>query len=298
MVRGIRVDVWQSCYFNVKEYRTVRRIWALAQKGVVLPTGIVGDEAVPIEAIISASYDYPNGTRIAEVDEVYNVFSYRPGVSESADTLAPPKGVFCKNKDDQNLVSLQDVGIEWPNHFSVRVEASSSRSSEWQRFHLRYNLGRNNSTRILRYDYMPPGSEDFQSIIHDYTAQLTYTIDRRTGSCRITRKIDIPDVSPLRDPIEFFIKHENRLIFNPPQKAWEFNGYRCKCHRLSSLLVFRRLFSLPWRYDQMYHHDRFVRELSCDHWIWYGQTDESLMGCDQCGIRLVDTRSKRLATPR
>lgn len=227
-VRGIPVDIWRSCYVDFATYRTVRRIWALAKKGVVLPSGVVGDEAVPIQAVISASYDLLNGSKIAEVDEVFNIFSYRAGILENPSDLAPPKGVFCKNKNGQKLVSLEDVGIVWPDHFSVRVETSSSRSAAWQRFHLRYSLGRRGARRLLRYDYMPPGSEDFQSVIHDYDERLTYVTDLKTGSCQVKRKVEDQDVSPIRNPIEFFIKYEEFLIFNPPKKAWEFNGYRCK----------------------------------------------------------------------
>ena len=244
-VRGIAVDVWQSCYVDFTQFRTVRRLWALAKKGVVLPSGVVGDEAVPIQAVISGSFDLPNGTKIVEVDEVFNVFSYRAGILEKPTDLAPPKGVFCENKNGQDLISLEDIGIVWPNHFSVRVETSSSRSAGWQRFHLRYNLGRDGSSRLLRYDYMPPGSEDFRSVIHDYAERLTYVIDRKTGSCQVKRKVEDPDVSPIRDPIEFFIKYEEFLIFNPPKKAWEFNGYRCKCNWLVSIRLFDVLFSLP-----------------------------------------------------
>lgn len=147
---------------------------------------------------------------------------------ESGTDLAPPKGVFCGSNSAGNLISLKDIGIEWPDHFSVRVESSTSRSSRWQRFHLRYSLGRRSGTRRLRYDYLPPGSEDFETVIHDYTDSLTYIIDRRVGTCKINAGVDIPDVSPILDPIRFFVKHEANFIFNPPEKAWELNGFRSR----------------------------------------------------------------------
>lgn len=226
VVRGIPVDVWQSCYVVREQFRTVRRVWAFAKKDTSMPFGIVGDEAVPIQAIISASYSFPNGTEIAEVDEVYNVINYRPGIQESTTDLAPPKGVFCASGDGQQLASLDELGISWPDHFSVRVETSTTRLSTWERFHLRYNLGRRTGTRRLRYDYLPPGAEDFKSVIHDYNDNLTYAIDRRLGTCQITRGVEYPAASPLRNPIEFFIKHEQHIIFSPPQKRWQFNGFR------------------------------------------------------------------------
>ena len=233
--RGIPVSVWESCYINKAERRTVRRQWAFAKRDVTMPIGMVGDQAVPVQAMISASFVLPNGTRVAEVDEVYNVLSYRPFIMESTSALSPPKGVFCSSGEGQKLISLKDAGIVWPNRFSVRVETSSSRSSRWQRFHLRYNQGRESEARRLSYDYMPPGGEDYRTVVHDYDDKLTYNIDRRLGTCQITRLGEFPDVSPIRDPIEFFIKHEAKIIYDPPQNAWEFNGYRGKRDRKSPL---------------------------------------------------------------
>ena len=194
-----------------------------------MPAGVVGDLAVPIQANISASVLFPNGTQLLEVDEFFNIHHYRPGIIETATQLAPPKGVFCNAGPGQNLKSLTENGIEWPNRFSVRVEASSSRSQSWQRFHLRYDGGRGPaSSKRIRYDYLPPGSEDYESVIHDYGDNLTYIIDRRIGSCRISRGVWARNVNPLSNPIEFFIKHEDKFLDNPDEKIWEFNGYRRK----------------------------------------------------------------------
>ncbi|CAF5102569.1 unnamed protein product, partial [Rotaria sp. Silwood1] len=137
-------------------------------------------------------------------------------IMEYSNELSPPKGVFCASGPGQNLVSLKDAGVGWPNHFSVRVEASTSRLSQWERFHLHYDQGREGASRRLRYDYMPPGAEDFQSVIHDYTDNLTYIMDLRVGSCKINNGVEIPDVSPVSDPIRFFVKNEAQFIFNPP----------------------------------------------------------------------------------
>ncbi|CAF2467235.1 unnamed protein product [Rotaria sp. Silwood2] len=225
IVRGISVHKWQSCYVDKPTFTTKRLIWTFAQEQVDMPGKTNSTFPVPIQAIISGSKDLQNGTQLIEIDKIYNVLAYRPGIRETSDALSPPKGVFCENPG-QTLVSLKDVSVGWPNHFSVRVETSTSRSSRWERFHLRYDQGRDGNSRRLRYDYMPPGAEDFRSVIHDYTDNVTYTIDLRVGSCTITSGVEIPDVSPIRNPIEFFVKHEAYFILNPPENAWEFNGFR------------------------------------------------------------------------
>ncbi|CAF3591913.1 unnamed protein product, partial [Rotaria sp. Silwood1] len=246
IVRGIPVDKWQTCYINKETYQTTRRIWAFAQQGVVMPGSTIENYAIPVQALVSASVVFPNGTQAFEVDEVFNVLSFRPGIIETTDALAPPKGVFCASGPGQTLVSLKDVGVSWPNRFSVRVDTSTSRSSRWQRFHLRYDQGRDGGSRRLRYDFMPPGSEDFQSIIHDYSDNLTYIIDQRIGSCKINAGVYIPDVNFIYDPIRFFVKHEAHFIFNPPENAWEFNGFRsCRGNTIKCTILTTSVDNFP-----------------------------------------------------
>ncbi|CAF3300199.1 unnamed protein product [Rotaria socialis] len=225
VVRGIPVDQWETCIINKTSLRTIKRTWSFARRGFVTPVGPVGDFAHPIQALINASILYPNGSQFQEFDEVFDVYAYRPGIVESAEQLVPPKGVFCNSGVGQQLVSLRDAGISWPERFTVRVEASSSRSADIQKFHLRYDRGRERNTKRIRYDYLPRNGGDYVSVIHDYGTNLTYNIDRRVGTCIIKRGVDFPDVSPTRDPVSFFIKHENELI-SSRDRLWEYNGLR------------------------------------------------------------------------
>ena len=109
------------------------------------------------------------------------------------------------------------------------MEESASRSAQWQRFHLRYDHPERGPRRI-HYDFLPPGSEHYQSIIHDFGDNLTYTIDHSVGTCKITRGTESPDVNPIVDPIGFFIKNERQFIYRERERIWEFNGYRRKEH--------------------------------------------------------------------
>ena len=228
VIRDIPVNQWETCIVNKATRLTQKRIWSFAASTAVVPIGPVGNMAVPVQAIINASISFENGTQAVEFDEVFNVHAYRPGIIESTDQLAPPKGVFCKYNGSQSLATLSEIGIEWPDRFSVRVEASSSRSAQWQRFHLRYDRGGQRRGRRIRYDYLPAGSEDYRSVIHDYGENLTYSIDLRTGACGIGRLVPMPDVNPILNPIEFFIKYERDIISNNRGRVWEFNGYRGK----------------------------------------------------------------------
>ena len=230
-------------------------MWSFAKKDVNMPFGVVNDLAVPVQGIVNASIDFPNGTQILEVDSVFNVLSYKPGVTEDVTALSPPKGVFCSTGADQNLVTLGDIGISWPRRFSVRIEALTTHRSAWQTFHFR--LDETGDRKRIRYDFMPVGAENFRTIILDYKDNLTYSIDRQVGSCEIRAGTDFPDVDFISQPIEFFIKHQEKLISDPPKKAWEFNGYRSESPHYSRTTcpadLFAFIFSVPrWRY-QVYH---------------------------------------------
>lgn len=227
-IRGIPVDQWRVCHVDRARYMTELRIWSFARRGVQMPSGTVGELGVPIQALINGSFVYPNNTQRVEFDEVFNVLSYQPRLTGTAFQFSPPRGVFCDNVPEQQLVSLKDVGISWPFRFNVRVEALTSEGSDWQKFHLFYHQGDDSTSNRLRYDYLPQGSQDYQSVIHDYTDDLTYVIDRRLGSCQISRGVVIPDVDPFTDPIRFFIKNEAHVIIKPPENAWENQGTRRK----------------------------------------------------------------------
>ena len=241
-VRSIPVDQWESCIIDETQRRTERHTWYFAARGTNMSFGVVDDLAVPVQGVINASLVFPNGTQLVEVDSVFNILSYKPGITETTGALSPPKGVFCSTGPDQNLMSLSDVGIAWPRRFSVRIEVLTSHRSTWQTFHLR--LDETGDHKRIRYDFMPVGAEDFRTIIVDYKENLTYTIDRQVGSCEIRTSIDYPDVDFTVQPIEFFIKHQNLLISDPPKKAWEFNGYRREFSQTSSDSHLAALFAL------------------------------------------------------
>jgi hypothetical protein len=227
-VRGIPVDTWETCYINRANGITSKRVWSFAQQGVTMPSGDVTDIAVPVQAIINASRVDSSGAQMLEFDEIFNILSYKPSLSRFAMSIPQPRGVYCDNVPPQQLVSLRDVGIRWPFRFNVRIDASTSNPRPWERVHLFYHQGDDETSGRLRYDYLPPDGEDYESVIHDYTDNLTYIIDRRLGTCQINRGVELPDVDPLRDPIKFFIKNEARFIITPPEKVWENRGLRRK----------------------------------------------------------------------
>jgi len=226
-IRGIPVDTWESCHVSPELKRTEKVVWSFAQRGVSMPNGIVNSNSIPIQAVINASVVDDHNVQLNRTNAVLNVLFFRPSLIKSFYQITPLKGVACKDVPKSQLVSLRNVHVGWPDRFDVRIEASTSRSSQWQRIHLFYQRGTNELTGRIRYDYLPVGAEDFESVIHDYADNLTYVIDRRLGTCQIKRGVGYKDVDPFHDPIGFFLKHEDMFILNPPENAWEVKGSRC-----------------------------------------------------------------------
>lgn len=224
VVRGIPVDQWQSCVIDRAQLRTTRRVWSVAQSTVTVPNGLVGKTTVPVQRALSVSVLLANGTKMESIEQLLNVYSYRSNLTKSFDQFFPPEGVLCHGASQQSLHALREMGITWPDRFSVRIEASSSRNSLQQRFHLRYEHERD--SRRIQYDFSPDGSDQWQSVIHDYAANVTYTIDRQSGSCKVDRGVEYPDVSPTADPIQFLVKHQHRLMLDTQAKVWTVGAFR------------------------------------------------------------------------
>ncbi|CAF0852255.1 unnamed protein product, partial [Didymodactylos carnosus] len=187
-IRGIPVDTWRTCVIDKTTYRTTKYDWSFAKPNFNMPGGQIRT-SYPVQGRSRTSI-MVNGSHIAEVDAVLNVFSYKPGIVEQADYFTPPKGVLCHGLvKDEDLVSLEDQGIQWPNLFSVRIGASTSKQMLWRNFHLRYNAQR----KILRYDYKPIGN-NLQEVVIDHETQHKYTIDRTTGACQITKNLEYDNV--------------------------------------------------------------------------------------------------------
>lgn len=225
-VRGVTVNLWESCIIDRERLRTEQRLWSMAASSVVATTGKVNEAAVPIEMISRSSLSNPDGDEYFQVEEIFNFYAYRPGITQSIDQLLPERTTFCSNGADQNLISLREAKMIWPSRFSVRVQASTSRSNSFQHFRLTFNNGPEHDARIVRYDYLPIGNENYRSLIFDHELNLTFSIDEQAGSCRIERMTHLPDVDPTVDPVGFFIKHERRFLLDLDARLWESNGER------------------------------------------------------------------------
>ncbi|CAF1007362.1 unnamed protein product [Didymodactylos carnosus] len=220
IVRGIRVDKWETCIVDKTNYVTTKREWSFAKPNYAMPVGITA-VSIPVQGVINATKMINSTVYVAEVDEIFNILSYKPGI-ERADAFSPPRGAFCAGFGDSSLSSLQEQGIVWPKRFSIRIDSTTSQQTRWQTFHLR--ITQSDRQRIIRYDYTPLAN-DIESIILDYTNRIKYIIDRQSGSCKIESGINYQPLDATTSPVEFFIKYESLLIHDLTRK-FQFNGIR------------------------------------------------------------------------
>jgi hypothetical protein len=175
---------------------------------------------IPIQRIIKRKED-------GFILQILNIFNYKTRITKM--DLTPPKGIFCKDfvPNDQ-LISLQDIGMIFPNKFSVYIDVSTTFQQLWQSIHLRYYL--TNEQKLIRYDYTPSDKTlNPITMILDYSQNTSrlYKIDRRTGLCIINKSMEIILMtSVLHNPIETLIKYEDILLSNPPNRFFQYTGKR------------------------------------------------------------------------
>ncbi|CAF4864050.1 unnamed protein product, partial [Rotaria sp. Silwood2] len=205
-LRGyIHVQQWISSISNVSDI-----IWSFAKTNYFMPWNS-NNYTIPIQRIIKRK---DNGIIL----EILNIFSYKTRIIKT--DLIPPKSIFCNDliPTDQ-LISLQDIGIKFPDKFSVRIDASTSFQQLWHSVHLHYYL--TDERKLIRYDYTPfDNTQNSVTMILDYSenASRSYKIDRRTGLCIINESIAMNSLtSILHNPIETLIKYEDILLSNPSE---------------------------------------------------------------------------------
>ncbi|CAF0809093.1 unnamed protein product [Adineta steineri] len=228
MLRGyIYVNQWISTISNDLEM-----IWSFSKSNYPMPWN-PENFSIPVQIIKRQKSD-------GVILEVTNIFSYKTIITKTH-LISPPSGIFCVNltaADD--LISLQDVGINFPERFSVRIDVSSTSQFLWHSVHLRYlSL---NGQKFIRYDYTPfDNTQNPVTIILDNTdgVQRSYKIDRHTGSCIINDSVEIVLTSSvLHNPIETLIKYESLLLTNPPHHIFQYTGNRqCRGSILCSIFV-------------------------------------------------------------
>ncbi|CAF1537062.1 unnamed protein product [Rotaria sp. Silwood1] len=187
--------------------------------------------SIPVQRILRRKSD---GSSL----QTDNFFDYRVNISSTP--VAPPKGIYCKDwVPFYEWASGSNLGIQFSQVFSVRIDISTSIEQLWRSIHLRYH--KSNDHQLVRYDYTPNDLiRNPVSIIFDYadSSLLGYTIDRRTGSCRIEQAVNmILSDSILHEPMITLINYEDFLL-NPTDQIFQYVGIRpCRSSIMCSVFI-------------------------------------------------------------
>ncbi|CAF1560284.1 unnamed protein product [Rotaria magnacalcarata] len=221
--RDIDVDQWELCIVDQTTKRTEHRVWYFIQPEFQTSVGTIPNISIPLGYAMNTSIVPNDGSQNLEFNEITNIYSFKPTIMESSDFFAPPRGTFCPNLVP-DLVSLSDLGIEWPLRYTVRIDATTSRGVRANPLHL--TVDNNPDTKRARFDYMIDNENNYETVVIDYREQIKYVIDRTRGSCRIVQGVGWPDVNPESKPIEFFLKLKETMLDQPPVNAWQYRGVR------------------------------------------------------------------------
>lgn len=213
----IRVDQWKSMISNESEI-----IWSFAKSNYTMPW-TMNNYSIPIQRVIRRKDD-------GLILQVLNVFDYKPMIIR--EDLTPPKGIFCDGlvpKDE--LISLQDLGLIFPEKFSIWIDVSTLTQRYRQAVHLRYYS--TPQRRLIRYDYTTDESfSDPMTAIFDLSENSlrSYQINRRTGACFINDSTEVILLrSVVHEPIETLIKYEDFFLTNPKKEFVQSTGeHQCR----------------------------------------------------------------------
>ncbi|CAF4356349.1 unnamed protein product [Rotaria socialis] len=221
--RDIDVDQWELCIVDQTTKRTEHRVWYFIQPEFQTSVGTIPNISIPLGYAMNTSIVPNDGSQNLEFNEITSIYSFKPTIMETSDFFAPPRGTFCPNLVPE-LVSLSDLGIEWPLRYTIRIDATTSRGIRANPLHL--TVDNNPDTKRARFDYLIDNENNYETVVIDYREQIKYVIDRTRGSCRIVQGVGWPDVNPESKPIEFFLKLKETMLDQPPINAWQYRGVR------------------------------------------------------------------------
>ncbi|OWF53450.1 uncharacterized protein LOC110446368 [Mizuhopecten yessoensis] len=175
MVRGIAVDVWQSCQYwdtfdatmTVQWYFSASTEWDTA----------VG-QPVPVGAYVKGFvWDTPTSTP-RPIEHMYDIFHFRPSSPPDSIFQTPP-GVLCTNRS--NTKTVPSV----PDAFSFTVEVVDKTLNAVSYMTEYYDSVNN----FVRYTYRPSptdnspfGTNDLTEV-HDFNTGVAYVTDQMHGNC-------------------------------------------------------------------------------------------------------------------
>ncbi|XP_056002711.1 uncharacterized protein LOC130049325 isoform X2 [Ostrea edulis] len=212
-IRGIAVDVWQSCQYWASMDATMVVKWYFSAANPEWDTAL--GVVVPVGARVTGVIYDPDGTRRL-FDHWYEMFQYRQTI-DNPEVFETPAGLQCPGR--KNVKGLPPI----PDAFSFMSEnvgkkkRTVSYSEEYYSFMEKLVMY---YYRPLPSDNSPFGTSDLRKV-HDFYTGVAYTIDTMRGNCTVgpipqpSFDAESVDNSHIRmtTPKEFFNFDDNQYTY-------------------------------------------------------------------------------------
>ncbi|XP_064596530.1 uncharacterized protein LOC135463144 [Liolophura sinensis] len=206
VVRGIRVDGWQSCTYwpslqatsLVKWYFTDSSGWQEA----------IDEDQLPVRCEITGRGQDDTG-QMHSYHHIYEFSHYRPYIDTADKVFEVPAGTLCPGRKMSKKLPTPSNYFNFEAEVVIPEAKIISHQQQWYDF----------TTKLFRYDWKPLGgisSSQFGNnpltTIHDFNTGVSYNTDRLLGNCTATVidptavdavKVDDNTVR-MRTPAEFF----------------------------------------------------------------------------------------------
>ncbi|XP_048750693.1 uncharacterized protein LOC125662497 [Ostrea edulis] len=174
-IRGIAVDVWQSCQYwaSMDATMTVKWYFSAANPEWDTALGVV----VPVGARVTGSIYDPDGTRRL-FDHWYEMFHYRQTV-DNPQVFETPAGLQCPGRKNVKNLPTMPPAFSFMSEYVDKTRKLVSFMKEYYSFMEKLVMY---YYRPLPSDNSPFGTSDLREI-HDFNTGVAYIIDTMYGNC-------------------------------------------------------------------------------------------------------------------
>ncbi|XP_065930578.1 uncharacterized protein [Magallana gigas] len=202
-VRGIAVDVWQSCQYWQSMDATMIVKWYFTASNPEWDTAL--GVTVPVAARVTGVIYDPNGTR-RPFDHWYELIHYRQTV-HGASVFETPAGLQCPGRKNVKNLPTMPPAFSFMSEYIDKTRKIVSFMKEYYSFTEKMVMY---YQRPLPSDNSPYGVNDLREI-HDFNTGVAYIIDTMYGNCTVqsiqqtfdTRYVDKNHLR-IRNAREFF----------------------------------------------------------------------------------------------
>ncbi|XP_061170485.1 uncharacterized protein LOC133179822 [Saccostrea echinata] len=227
-VRGIAVDVWQSCQYWQSMDATMKVFWYFSAANPEWDTAV--GVTVPIAARVTGIIYDPGATTGRKFDHWYEMFHYRQTVKDPK-VFETPAGVQCPGRKNTKNLPTMPPAFSFMSEYVDKTRKIVSFMKEYYSFTEKMVMY---YSRPLPSDMSPYGVNDLREI-HDFNTGVAYIIDTMYGNCT---------VQPIKQTFDTRFVDKNHLRIRNAQEFFYFDV-------------------IQYTYEGV----KTVRNIDCDSWV-------------------------------